>query len=159
MVSVNGGRGRSNNFSVNGGDANDQFANLPAVQPTPDSIDEFRVLTNTFDAEYGRNSGAVVNVVTKSGTNTFHGNVYEFFRNKVLNASGFFDSEKPDFKQNQFGGTFGGPIKKDRTFFFASYEGRRIRQGISSDSIAVPTAAERIGDFSGQSVFAGTLSD
>ena len=69
VVSVNGGRGRSNNFSVNGGDANDQFANLPAVQPTPDSIEEFRVLTNTFDAEYGRNSGAVVNVVTKSGTN------------------------------------------------------------------------------------------
>jgi hypothetical protein len=159
VVSVNGGRGRSNNFSVNGGDANDQFANLPAVQPTPDSIEEFRVLTNTFDAEYGRNSGAVVNVVTKSGTNTFHGNVYEFFRNKVLNASGPLDSEKPDFKQNQFGGTFGGPIKKDRTFFFASYEGRRIRQGISSDSILVPTAGERAGDFSGQDPFSGVLSD
>ena len=87
-VSVNGGRGRSNNFSVNGGDANDQFVNLPTVQPSPDSIQEFRVLTNTFDAEYGRNSGSVVNVVTKSGTNQFHGNVYEFFRNKVLNANG-----------------------------------------------------------------------
>ena len=85
-VSVNGGRGRSNNFSVNGGDANDQFVNLPTVQPTPDSIEEFRVLTNTFDAEYGRNSGSVVNVVTKSGTNSFHGNVYEFFRNNVLNC-------------------------------------------------------------------------
>src|SRR5690349_11385422 len=130
-VSVNGGRGRANNFSVNGGDANDQFVNLPTVQPSPDSIQEFRVLTNTFDAEYGRNSGSVVNVVTKSGTNGFHGNVYEFFRNKVLNARGYFDTEKPDFKQNQFGGTFGGPIKKDRTFFFVSYEGRRIRQGIS----------------------------
>src|SRR6266498_5525242 len=82
VVSVNGGRGRSNNFSVNGGDSNDQFVNLPAVQPTPDSIEEFRVLTNTFDAEYGRNSGAVVNVVTKSGTNQLHGNFYEFFRNK-----------------------------------------------------------------------------
>jgi hypothetical protein len=159
VVSVNGGRGRSNNFSVNGGDANDQFANLPAVQPTPDSIEEFRVLTNTFDAEYGRNSGAVVNVVTKSGTNAFHGNVYEFFRNKVLNSSGPLDIEKPDFKQNQFGGTFGGPIKKDRTFFFASYEGRRIRQGISSDSILVPTAGERTGDFSGQSTFSGVLTD
>ena len=159
VVSVNGGRGRSNNFSVNGGDANDQFANLPAVQPTPDSIEEFRVLTNTFDAEYGRNSGAVVNVVTKSGTNAFHGNVYEFFRNKVLNSKGYFDNEKPDFKQNQFGGTFGGPIKKDRTFFFTSYEGRRIRQGISSDSILVPTEAERAGDFSDQDVFAGALTD
>src|SRR6201987_2831705 len=74
-VSVNGGRGRSNNFSVNGGDANDQFVNLPTVQPSPDSIQEFRVLTNTFDAEYGRNSGSVVNVVTKSGTNSLHGDV------------------------------------------------------------------------------------
>src|SRR5438876_7558217 len=74
VVSVNGGRGRSNNYTVNGGDGNDQFANLPQIQPTPDSIQEFRVLTNTFDAEYGRNSGAVVNVVTKSGTNEFHGN-------------------------------------------------------------------------------------
>ena len=160
VVSVNGGRGRSNNFSVNGGDANDQFANLPAVQPTPDSIEEFRVLTNTFDAEYGRNSGAVVNVVTKSGTNQFHGNVYEFFRNKVLNSGGYFDSQKPDFKQNQFGGTLGGPIKKDRTFFFASYEGRRIRQGISSDAFAVPTDAERLGDFSADGgAFAGVITD
>src|SRR4029077_10466642 len=109
-VSVNGGRGRSNNFSVNGGDANDQFVNLPTVQPSPDSIQEFRVLTNTFDAEYGRNSGSVVNVVTKSVTNQFHGNMYEFFRNKVLNSRGYFDTEKPKFNQNQFGGTFGGPL-------------------------------------------------
>src|SRR5579884_1408567 len=147
-VSVNGGRGRANNFNVNGGDANDQFLNAAAIQPSPDSIQEFRVLTNTFDAEYGRNSGAVVNVVTKGGTNGFHGDVYEFFRNKVLNARGYFDTEKPDFKQNQFGGTFGGPIKKDRTFFFGSYEGRRIRQGISSPVVTVPTLAERNGDFS-----------
>ena len=82
VVCVNGGRGRDNNFTVNGGDGNDQFANLPAIQPSPDSIAEFRVLTNTFDAEYGRNSGAVVNVVTKSGTNEFHGSLYEFFRNQ-----------------------------------------------------------------------------
>ena len=105
-VSVNGGRGRSNNFSVNGGDANDQFVNLPTIQPTPDSIEEFRVITNTFDAEYGRNSGAVVNVITKSGTNNFHGNLYEYFRNKVLNAQGYFNTVKPQFNQNQFGGTF-----------------------------------------------------
>ncbi len=158
-VSVNGGRGRSNNFMVNGGDANDQFVNLPAIQPSPDTIQEFRVLTNTFDAEFGRNSGSVVNVVTKSGTNELHGNVYEFFRNKVLNSRGFFDTAKPDFKQNQFGGTLGGPIKKDRTFFFGSYEGRRIRQGTSSPVVTVPTVAERNGDFSSGSTFAGTLSD
>jgi Cna protein B-type domain. len=83
VVSVNGGRGRDNNFTVNGGDGNDQFAGLPAIQPSPDAISEFRVITNTFDAEYGRNSGAIVNVVTKSGTNDFHGTGYEFFRNKA----------------------------------------------------------------------------
>src|SRR6266851_751044 len=171
-VSVNGGRGRSNNFSVNGGDANDQFVNLPTVQPSPDSIEEFRVLTNTFDAEYGRNSGSVVNVVTKSGTNSVHGNVYEFFRNTVLNANPYcFTSvqgipcDKPKFNQNQFGGTLGGPIVKDRTFFFTSYEGRRIRQGIPSPLVFVPTASERpsatqpFADFSSESPFAGTLTN
>ena len=170
-VSVNGGRGRANNFSVNGGDANDLFVNLPVVQPSPDSIAEFRVLTNTFDAEYGRNSGSVVNVITKSGGNNFHGNVYEFFRNKVLNANGYFDSTKPQFNQNQFGGTFGGPIKKNQTFFFASYEGRRIRQGTPSPVVTVPSALERpsptntvngqiVGDFSDLGApFGGTLTD
>src|SRR5271163_3139500 len=184
-VSVNGGRGRANNFSVNGGDANDLFANLPTVQPTPDSIQEFRVLTNTFDAEYGRNSGSVVNVVTKSGTNQWHGSAYEFFRNKVLNANEYcftaaegLPCEKPQFNQNQFGGTFGGPIKKDRTFFFASYEGRRIRQGILSPAVTVPSSQETpsptnlvngqiVADFSdvnpviggGASPFTGTLTN
>ncbi len=149
VVSVNGGRGRANNYTVNGGDANDQFVNLPAVQPSPDSIQEFRVLTNTFDAEYGRNSGSIVNVVTKSGTNDFHGDAFEFFRNKVLNARGYFDITKPDFQQNQFGGTLGGPIKKENTFFFVSYEGRRINVGTAPPSIPfVPTAQERTGDFS-----------
>jgi hypothetical protein len=158
-VSVNGGRGRANNFSVNGGDANDQFVNLPTIQPTPDAIDEFRVITNTFDAEYGRNSGAVVNVVTKSGTNAFHGNVYEYFRNKALNAQGFLNTTKPQFNQNQFGGTFGGPLKKDRTFFFTSYEGRRVRQGISGELVAVPTPSEIAGDFSANGPFGGLIQD
>lgn len=142
-VSVNGGRGRSNNFSVNGGDGNDLFVNSPAIQPSPDSIAEFRVLSNTFDAEYGRNSGAVINVVTKSGTNGWHGSAYEFFRNKVLDARGFLDPATPDNKQNQFGATIGGPIKKDRTFIFGSYEGRRVVQGITSDTVVVPTQSER----------------
>ena len=159
VVSVNGGRGRDNNFSVNGGDGNDQFANLPIVQPSPDTIAEFRMLTNTFDAEYGRNSGAVINVVTKSGTNNWHGNLYDYFRNKNLNAKGFFDSSKLDYLQNQFGATFGGPLRKDKTFFFASFEGDRIRKGSSSDTVTVPTAAERAGDFSAGGGFAGTLSN
>jgi len=151
-VSVNGGRTRANNFSVNGGDANDQFVNLPTVQPTPDSVAEFRVITNTFDAEYGRNSGSIVNVVTKSGTNQFHGDIYEYFRNTVLNAQGYFNTVKPQLNQNQFGGTLGGPIKKDRTFFFASYEGRRIRQGDPGEVVNVPSLAERQGDFSAAAV-------
>jgi hypothetical protein len=157
-VSVNGGRTRANNFSVNGGDANDQFVNLPTVQPSPDSVEEFRVITNTFDAEYGRNSGAVVNVITKSGTNGFHGDIYEYFRNKVLNAQGYFNTVKPQFNQNQFGGTFGGPIKKDRTFFFLSYEARRVRQGESGSLVTVPTASERTGNFSGIG-FSGGIQD
>src|SRR3981081_3426550 len=148
-VSVNGGRGRSNNFNVNGGDGNDLFVNSPAIQPTPDSIAEFRGLSNTVDAEYGRNSGAVINVVTKSGTNGWHGSVYEFLRNQMFNSKGYLDLRRPDDKQNQFGGTFGGPIVKDRTFFFTSYEGRRVVHGISSDAVTVPTTAERNnGDFS-----------
>jgi outer membrane receptor protein involved in Fe transport len=178
-VSVNGGRGRANNFSVNGGDANDQFVNLPTVQPSPDSIAEFRVLTNTFDAEYGRNSGSVVNVITKSGTNAVHGNVFEFFRNTKLNANPYCGTadlpcDKPQFNQNQFGGTLGGPIVKDRTFFFTSYEGRRVRQGIRSQLVNVPTGLQRpnpnnptvndgqsgiVADFSNEAPFSGSLSD
>ena len=161
VVTVNGGRGRSNNYSVNGGDGNDLFANLPAVQPSPDSIEEFRVITNNFDAEYGRNSGAVINVVTKSGTNQWHGSAFEFFRNKSLNAKGFYDAEKPDSIQNQFGGTFGGPIKKDKTFFFGSYEGRRVKLGKSSNPVLLPTDANQAGDFSNgdpTAEFAGTLT-
>jgi len=161
VVTVNGGRGRANNYSVNGGDGNDLFVNLPAVQPSPDSIEEFRVITNNFDAEYGRNSGAVVNVVTKSGTNDVHGSFYEFFRNDVLNAKAFTftPASKTPFKQNQFGGTLGGPIKKDKTFIFGSYEGRRIVNGEDSQPVIVPTGAQVNGDFSSGSTFSGTLTD
>jgi len=159
-VSVNGGRTRANNFSVNGGDANDQFVNTPTIQPTPDAVEEFRVITNTFDAEYGRNSGSVVNVITKSGGNTFHGNLYEYFRNTILDSRGYPDTTKPQLNQNQFGGTFGGPIKKDRTFFFLSYEGRRIRDGVPGQLLNVPTGAQFGGDFSGVGGFAngGSIS-
>jgi hypothetical protein len=167
-VSVNGGRTRANNFSVNGGDANDQFVNTPTIQPTPDAVEEFRVITNTFDAEYGRNSGSVVNVITKSGGNKFHGNLYEYFRNTVLDSRGYPDTTKPQLNQNQFGGTFGGPIKKDRTFFFLSYEGRRIRDGQPGQLLNVPTGqpgsasapgvGEFTGDFSDQGPFAGGIT-
>ena len=171
-VSVNGGRGRANNYMVNGGDGNDLFVNAPAIQPSPDSIEEFRVITNNFDPEYGRNSGSVVNVVTKSGTNSIHGDVYEFLRNEKLDSKGYFDPYVPDYKQNQFGVTMGGPIKKDKTFIFGSYEGNRLRQGISSGNVVLPTLANANGDFSGalaggsssssggnSNGFAGTLTD
>jgi len=160
VVTVNGGRGRSNNYSVNGGDGNDLFANLPAVQPSPDTIEEFRVITNSFDAEYGRNSGSVVNVVTKSGTNDFHGSVFEFFRNTVLDARPymFTPTSKPDFQQNQFGGTLGGPIKKDKTFFFASYEGRRIKQGILSNPVPLLTSDQLNNGNFGPGTLSGTLT-
>jgi hypothetical protein len=160
VVSVNGGRGRSNNYTVNGGDGNDIFANGPAIQPSPDAVEEFRVLTNTFDAEYGRNSGSVVNVVTKSGTNDLHGDFYEFFRNDVLNTRGYFDPSVLDYKQNQFGATLGGPIKKDRTYIFGSYEGDRLRKGIDAGTVQFPTSAEAGGDFSATGpTFVGTLVD
>jgi Carboxypeptidase regulatory-like domain len=163
-VSVNGGRTRANNFSVNGGDANDQFVNTPTIEPSPDAVEEFRVITNTFDAEYGRNSGSVVNVITKSGGNAFHGDLYEYFRNTVLDSRGYPDTTKPQLNENQFGGTFGGPIKKDRTFFFVSYEARRIRDGVPGQLLNVPTGTpgtsptqEFAGDFSAQTPFAGGI--
>ena len=165
-VSVNGGRTRANNFSVNGGDANDQFVNSPTIQPSPDSVEEFRVITNTFDAEYGRNSGSVVNVITKSGSNDLHGDIFEYFRNTVLDARNYFDLGRPQWNQNQFGGTLGGPIKKDRTFFFVSYEGRRIREGLTSQAVSVPSGAPSLtatptgefgGDFSKAGPFAGSI--
>ena len=118
-VSVNGGRTRANNFSVNGGDANDQFVNLPTIQPTPDSVDEFRVITNTFDAEYGRNSGSVVNVITKSGTNSFHGNVYEYFRNTVLDSTGYFDTSKPQLNQTSSAEHLVVPLSRTEVSFSA----------------------------------------
>ncbi len=159
VVSVNGGRSRSNNSNVNGGNAGEQMVNSPSIEPSPDSISEFRVISHDYDAALGRNSGSVLNVITKSGTSVFHGSGYEFLRNNVLNAKGYFDPTTADFKQNDFGASFGGPIRKDRTFFFSSYEGRRVRQGISSNPVILPTLNERAGDFSAGPVFTGTLNN
>jgi len=159
VVSVSGGRARSNNYNVNGGHAGDQFINAPSLQPSPDTISEFRVISHNYDAELGRNSGSVLNVITKSGNNQWHGSLFEYFRNSVLNARGYFDPQKADFKQNEFGGTLGGPIRRDKTFLFSSYEGHRLRQGITSDSISVPTSQERLGNFSFGQPFAGVLQD
>src|SRR5580698_4404216 len=123
--SVNGGRLGSNGFMVNGADAQEGVHNGAAILPNLDSISEFRIITNNFNAEYGNFSGGQINVVTKSGSNQFHGDLFDFLRNPDLDAKNYFASQRGVFIQNQFGGTFGGPIKKDKVFFFADYQGTR----------------------------------
>jgi hypothetical protein len=151
LFSSNGSRGRANNYLLDGTDMNDGYRNLPAINQggvfgvpgtilPEDSIQEIGIESN-FGAEYGRNSGAVVNIVTKSGTNKFHGTAFEDFRNAVLNARNYFNTTaqpKDAFRNNQFGATLGGPIFKDKTFFYASYEGQREGMAITSIN-EVPT--------------------
>src|SRR4051794_36331982 len=149
--SSNGQRATSNNFLVDGVDNNNAFAGEAAQLPSIDSIQEFEVQTNTFAAEYGRNTGSVVNLVTKSGTNQLHGSLYEFFRNDVLDARNYFNKDtfpKSGLHLNQFGGTLGGPIIKNNTFFFLNYEGFRRRAGITRIT-NVPTLDQRAGIFAG----------
>lgn len=149
--SSGGGRITMNNFMVDGVDANNAFMNQAGVQPIPDAVEEFRVITNTFNAEFGRNSGSIVNVITKSGTNRWHGDLFEFLRNDKLNASNFFESQtglKATYKLNQFGGTLGGPIRTNKTFVFGSVQISRERRGASGSSKTVYSEAQRAGDFS-----------
>src|SRR5579864_8950804 len=143
VFSMNGARGRSNNFLLDGTDMNDGYRNDPAINEagvfgTPstilpiDAVAEVRVLSN-FEPEYGRNGGAVVNIVTKSGTNTWHGTAAEYFRNDALDARNYFNlasQPKAPFHNNQYGASFGGPIKKDKTFFYADYEGQQEPVGV-----------------------------
>ena len=153
-VNVNGAREESNNFLLDGVYNMDPVLNSFALSPPVDAIQEFKLQTATYDATFGRSGGAQVNVILKSGTNQFHGTVYEFFRNAAMDARNFFDdqnSDKPKFQQNQFGFSLGGPIKNDRTFFFVDYEGRRQREGITRIA-NVPTLDERQGDFSSSSL-------
>ncbi|MFY9528295.1 MAG: TonB-dependent receptor [Candidatus Acidiferrales bacterium] len=142
--SINGERQSANGFMVNGANVEEGKNNGTSIIPNLDSISEFRILTSNFDAEYGNFNGGQINVATKSGTNTFHGSAFEFLRNTVLDARNFFDTtgQVPDFKQNQFGGTFGGPIKSDKAFFFADYQGTRLVQG-QTVSNGVPSLADR----------------
>ncbi|HEV3470231.1 MAG TPA: TonB-dependent receptor [Pyrinomonadaceae bacterium] len=159
LFSANGNRGRSNNYLLDGTDMNDGYRNLPAINEagvfgTPatilpvEAIAEAAVLSN-FEAEFGRNSGAVVNLVTKSGTNEFHGSLFAFVRNDALDARNFFNPE-PDpqtaFRNNQFGGSLGGPIVENKTFFFFAYEGQRERVGLNSTArVPDPREIERLG--------------
>ena len=152
--SVNGAREDANNFLLDGVYNIDPKLNTFGVRPSVDAIREFEMLTSTYDASFGRNPGAQVNVVLKSGANDFHGSLFQFHRNAALDARNFFapaSEPKPKYIRNQFGGAIGGPIRRDRTFFFADYEGTRSREGITRIT-NVPTALERAGNFS-QSLF------
>ena len=161
-VSVNGQRESANSFLVNGGDVEEGRNNGASIVPTLDSIQEFRLVTNSFDAEYGRFSGAIVNVLTKSGTNDFHGTAFEFLRNDKLDSRHFFDLNQNDpttgqelaetargaLKRNQFGGAGGGPVIRNHLFFYSDYQGTREVKGVSSGNIIVPSLANRGGEFS-----------
>ena len=145
-ISINGQREFANSFMVNGSDVEEDVNMGAAIIPNLDSIAEFRILTNNFDAEYGEFSGGQINVVTKSGTNAFHGDVFEFVRNTGLDARNYFSPTRGAFDQNQFGGTFGGPIRKDRIFFFGDYQGTRSTQGVDTGQIPVPSMQDRAGN-------------
>jgi outer membrane receptor protein involved in Fe transport len=147
-ISVHGLRGIANNYMLDGGDNNDPLMGVAAITPNPDALEEFAVQTSNFSAEYGRNMGAAINAVTKSGTNQFNGSGYEFVRNDAFDAKNFFATAKGKLRRNQFGATLGGPIVRDRAFFFAAYEGLRERTGVTRSNLIVPTQAERNGDFS-----------
>ncbi len=146
-LSINGQRESSNGFIVNGVDVQEHMNGGTSIIPNLDSIEQFRVLINNFDPEYGNYNGGMITVVSKSGSNQFHGNIFEFFRNTTLDARGYFDPVRSAFNQNQFGGTIGGPIKRDKLFYFADYQGTRTTQGISTGNISVPTLAQRGGIF------------
>jgi hypothetical protein len=147
-VSIHGQREFANAFIVNGSDSEEDVNMGTAIIPNLDSIAEFRILTSNFDAEYGEFSGGQVNVVTKSGGNAFHGDLFEFLRNTDLDARNYFSPTRGTFVQNQFGGTLGGPITRNRIFFFADYQGTRQRQGVDTGLIPVPSTGDRSGDLS-----------
>ncbi|MBB5056417.1 outer membrane receptor protein involved in Fe transport [Granulicella aggregans] len=152
--SANGARSLQNNFLLDGIDNNSNLPDLLneanyAVMPSVDALQEFRFETDAYSAEFGRATGAVINATTKSGTNHIHGVVYEFLRNQAFDARNYFDQTLPAYHQNQFGATIGLPIRKDKLFFFADYEGLRLSQGQTNTAI-VPTAAQRGGDFTSQ---------
>lgn len=148
-VSVNGTRTNSNNYTLDGGDNHDPYFNTPSVFPNPDALEEFSVQTSSYGADKGRNAGAFVNAVTRSGTNVFHGTLFEFLRNEKLNARNFFANNVPPFKRSQFGGTVGGPVVKDKTFFFFTYQRTAERSTPGSVTSTVLTEPQRKGDFTG----------
>lgn len=144
--SISGQRGSANGFMVNGANVEESGYMGPAVVPNLDSLAEFRILTSNYDAEYGNYSGGQVNVITKSGTNQFHGDLFDFLRNTSLDARNYFSPGRGKFIQNQFGGTVGGPIIHDKLFFFVDYQGTRQILGLDTGDIPVPSGADRAGN-------------
>ena len=148
--SANGQRARDNNFMLDGVDNNETWLQTVVIFPSVDALDEFKLQTSTYSAEFGRSLGGVVNLQIKSGTNVMHGSGFEFHRNDAFDANNFFNNRagraKPDFKQNQFGGSIGGAIFRDRTFFFTDYQGHRERLGQTFLS-TVPSAGHAVGEF------------
>jgi hypothetical protein len=158
-ISINGQREFANSFDLNGSDVEEDVNMGTAIIPNLDSIAEFRILTSNFDAEYGEFSGGQISVVTKSGTNAFHGDVFEFLRNTDLDARNYFSPVRGAFDQNQLGGTIGGPIRRNKVFFFADYQGTRLTQGIDTGEIPVPSLEDRTGNFSQEAnSLTGTVS-
>lgn len=149
--SVNGSRGNEVNFRLDGATHMDNVTNLNATYPNPDALQEFTVQTSNYSAQYGNFGGAVVNVVTRSGTNALHGSTFYFLRNGAMNARNFFAAQSDGLKRNQYGATIGGPIIRDRLFYFGSYQGTTIRNTSFTNQAFVPSTAQRIGDFSGLS--------
>ena len=155
-ISVNGQRETANAYLVNGGDVSEGRNLGTGMVPNLDSIEEFRLITNSFDAEYGKFSGAVVNAITKSGTNGFHGDVFEFLRNDKLDAKNYFTQGKSELRRNQFGYAAGGPFWKNKLFWFSDYQGTRQVQGAETGLVTVPTADQRLGNFD-PSLLTGTI--
>jgi hypothetical protein len=147
-ISINGQREYANGFTVNDADVVERFTMGAAIIPNLDSIAEFRILTGNFDAEYGNYSGGRINVVTKSGTNQFHGSAFEFLRNTALDSRNFYSPERAVYQQNQFGGLVGGPVVRNKVFFYSDYQGTRLKQGVDTGLIQVPSQMDRGGNFS-----------
>jgi len=158
-ASANGGRQGSTLYILDGALNMDNYHLLAGPFPNADATQEFRVLGNNFEAQYGFAPGAVVSIVTKSGTNEFHGNAFEFLRNGVLNARDFFQPIRDELKRNQFGASFGGPIKKDKLFFFGNYQGTRERRAVGGSTVFVPSDAMLRGDFSAFNAAGITVRD
>ncbi|MBV9146663.1 MAG: carboxypeptidase regulatory-like domain-containing protein [Acidobacteria bacterium] len=155
QFSIHGQRESANGFYLNGASVQESVGQQAGIIPNLDSIAEFRILSGNTDAEFGGYSGGLINVLTRAGSNLFHGSAFEFLRNTHLDARGYFSPERSTFHQNQYGGTLGGPIKHDKVFFFGDYQGQRLVQGIETGIVSVPSLADRSGNFTDS---AATLS-